>query len=848
MPRWMRLGVLIAIVAVGGATLLWTHPDDPKIRDRQGPFEGPAYRTSDAAQPGSAGRGGSGGGTTAVDFPASGVTLLSWLPLSALGGAASGSDCWGYVSPSGREYALMCDSDGTSFVEITNPSSPQIVTKISGPTSLWRDVKVYGTYAYAVSEGGSGIQVMNMANIDNGSVTLVRQVTTPGTTATHNVAIDEESGFLYRCGGDSNGLRIYSLANPSNPSYVASWSTRYVHDVQVVTYTSGPNAGKQIAFACSGFNGGFDSTGLDVLDVTNKSNIQVLDNFQYSNPAYSHQCWLSEDQQLLYLNDELDETGSIFTRTHVLNVSNLNNVTQASTFNNGSRSVGHNLYTQGNLIYEANYRSGLRIFDATNPTSPTEVAYFDTYPDSDAAEFNGLWSNYPYFPSGIVIGSDLERGLFIWWVGNPQLTFAFPNGQPANFDPAGDTLDFQVVEDSPGLLVPGTAQLFYDNGSGYTAASLQDLGNGFYRGTLPATPCGQSISYYVTAQATSGIQWNDPPTAPTDSYQALSGAGVQSIASYDMEANQSWTGGVAGDTASTGIWTRVNPRGTGAQPEDDHTPTPGTQCWVTGQGSIGGSIGENDVDGGVTTLLSPSFDLSSTNDPSISYWRWYSNDQGSAPNTDTFVIQISPNGSTGWVTVETIGPAGPETSGGWIFHQFRVADFLSPTANVRMRFRASDLGDGSIVEAGIDDFDIFDAVCDDCNGNGQDDATDISNGTSQDCNSNGTPDECESIGLSTLSADGGGYPGGETISVFGQGFSGTAPTVTFGGVASSSVTVINDGELQVIVPKYPKPPTQIGGGASPQQGYIPSATVDVAVSSCIGSSSLSNAYTYRGRK
>ncbi|MEQ8767346.1 MAG: choice-of-anchor B family protein [Planctomycetota bacterium] len=843
MPRWIRLSAVAVVAATICSALLWTHPDDPKIRDRQPAYQGPGYRAGDAALPG----GGGGYGTTAVDFDSSGVTLLSWLPLSSFGSPASGADCWGYVSPSGREYAIFCHADGTSFVEITNPSSPQVVGTISGPNSLWRDVKIYQNFAYAVSEGGSGIQVINLANIDSGSVSLVRQVTTPGTTATHNIAINEDSGFLYRCGGDNNGLRIYSLANPSNPSYVGQWSTRYVHDAQIVTMTSGPWAGREIAFCCSGFNGGFSSTGLDVLDVTDKGNIQVLDNFQYSAPAYSHQCWLSEDRTRLYLNDELDESGSNFTRTIVLNVSTLNNVSQTSTFTNTSRSVGHNLYVKGDLLFEANYRSGLRIFDKSNQNNPVEVAYFDTYPDSDSAEFNGLWSNFPYFPSGTVIGSDMERGLFVWWIGNPLLTYAYPNGQPANFDPAGDTIDFQVVEDSPGQLALGTVQFLYDNGSGFTSASLQDLGNGFFRATIPPTSCGQTIQYYVTAQSNNGIQWNDPPTAPNDTHQAVAGVGVQTIAIYDMETTAGWTGGIGGDNASTGIWTRVNPNGTSAQPEDDHTPNPATQCWVTGQGSPGGGVGDNDVDGGTTTLLSPVFDLSGANDPIVSYWRWYSNDQGAAPNSDTFVVQVSANGSS-WVNAEIVGPSGPETSGGWIFHQIRVTDFVALTSNFRIRFRASDLGDGSIVEAAIDDFEIVDTVCFDCNGNGIDDTVDIGNGTSQDCNQNGQPDECESLSVLTISDDKGSYGGGETVSLFGEGFSGTAPTVTFGGVASANVTVINDGEVSVVVPSIPKPPVSTSGSGTLRQGQIPSTTVDVVLTNCLGQSTLTNAYTYRGRK
>lgn len=178
----------------------------------------------------------------------------------------------------------------------------------------------------------------------------------------------------------------------------------------------------------------------------------------------------------------------------------------------------------------------------------------------------------------------------------------------------------------------------------------------------------------------------------------------------DLETDQGWTVGDVDDTATTGIWERVDPNGTAAQPEDDHTAGPGTMCFVTGQGSPGGSVGENDVDGGKTTLFSPVYDLSDTIDPSIGYWRWYSNDAGSTPNTDVFTVDVSNDGGGSWQNVEVVGPAGPGTSGGWVFHIFRVTDVVEPTADVILRFVAADENDGSLVEAGIDDVVVLDCI------------------------------------------------------------------------------------------------------------------------------------------
>ncbi|RMF72191.1 MAG: choice-of-anchor B family protein, partial [Planctomycetota bacterium] len=364
----------LVILVTLSPTLLLAHPDDPKIYDRQPPYDGPGYRRALRGEP--------------PAFPAVGLTLQSWIPVTEFDpGFSAANDCWGYVSPSGREYAIIGLSGGTSFVEVTNPANAQIVATLAGPSSTWRDIKVYQDYAYAVSEGGSGIQVFDLTQIDSGTVTLANTVTTGGsTTATHNVVIDTVSGYLYRTGGGDEGLRIYDLSNPSTPVYVASWTDRYVHDAQVVTYTSGPYAGRQIAFCASGFNGGWTETGIDILDVTDKGNIFQVSRVFYSGPQYSHQLWLSPDRRYLYLDDELDEQNNgTPTTTRVLDVSDLEAPFEIATYTNGNTSIDHNLYTRGSMIFAANYRSGLRVFDATDQTAPVEVAFYDTYAADDNA-------------------------------------------------------------------------------------------------------------------------------------------------------------------------------------------------------------------------------------------------------------------------------------------------------------------------------------------------------------------------------------------------------------------------------------------------------------------------------
>ena len=144
-------------------------------------------------------------------------------------------------------------------------------------------------------------------------------------------------------------------------------------------------------------------------------------------------------------------------------------------------------------------------------------------------------------------------------------------------------------------------------------------------------------------------------------------AGVRTVASFDFEAsgNQGWSVAAPND-ASTGNWEVGDPVGTTAQPENDNTPGAGTRCWFTGQGSVGGGLGANDVDGGRTTLLSPVFDLDGAISGSLSFARWYSNDAGASPNADVFEVDLSADGGATWTNALTVGPAGAGTSGGWI--------------------------------------------------------------------------------------------------------------------------------------------------------------------------------------
>ncbi|MCL4212229.1 MAG: choice-of-anchor B family protein, partial [Phycisphaerales bacterium] len=528
------VAVLAGSIGFLGLGSLFAHPDDPKERDRQPRYEGPAWRLDIDGQ----------GDTPGPAFPSQNIQLMSWLPLGEFGNHTSGNSVWGYVSPGKREYAIMGLSGGTGFVDVTNPGNAQIVAVLSGPTSTWRDMKTYGQYAYAISEGGSGIQVFDLSRIDEGIVTHVNTVLTGGTAATHTLAVNEQSGYLYRAGGGSNGIRIYSLADPANPVLVNQYTERYTHEATVVTYTEGPYAGREIAFLCGGFNGGWNQTGLTILDVTDKQNLQVLAHLQYSDNNYSHQGWPSADMRYFYLNDELDEQNVGFTtRTRIIDISNLNNPTEAGWFTNGLRAVDHNLYVLGNLIFESNYRSGLRVFDnSADPLNPVEIAYFDTYPDNDNPNFNGLWNNYPFLPSGTILGSDIERGLFVWRLVLPLLAFDYPDGRPDLVDPHGGTRMLVQVSADRETPQPGTGVLHVSvNGGDFVEFPMTHLGNHLYEATFPEAPCGSTVRYYVSAETTRGTRFTNPIGAPADAFSAVAAVGFATLFSDPFQTDQGWT-------------------------------------------------------------------------------------------------------------------------------------------------------------------------------------------------------------------------------------------------------------------------------------------------------------------
>ncbi len=233
----------------------------------------------------------------------------------------------------------------------------------------------------------------------------------------HNIAINETTGFAYAVGTNTcnGGLHMIDIRTPNNPMFAGCNALAETHDTQCVVY-AGPDPDHQNREICVSSN----ENHVGITDVTNKSSPMPLGNVVYPQLGYVHQGWLTEDHRYLLLGDELDEISfGVGTRTHVLDVTNLDAPAYLYAAQSTSRAVDHNLYIRGNRVYQANYSSGLRVLEfgdlAANQIG--EVAFFDTYPAHDSATFDGAWSVYPYFPSGTIVVNDRANGLFVLALG-----------------------------------------------------------------------------------------------------------------------------------------------------------------------------------------------------------------------------------------------------------------------------------------------------------------------------------------------------------------------------------------------------------------------------------------------
>ena len=387
------------------------------------------------------------------------------------------SNLWGYTAPNGTEYALVGTSEGLSIVSLANPANPVQVQFVSGPSSNWREVKAYGNYAYVTNENSEGLMIVNLSNLP-GPVTSTTYTggnyfngitnTTISFSKIHTVFVDED-GFCYLNGANfttntnNRGVIILDLnSSPTNPTIVGLYDSAYVHDCFARNnrlYTAEIYAGR-----------------FRVIDITNKTNPIVLAS-QTTAGNFTHNIWPDDVENYVYVTDE--ESGTTIGAYHISDLSDIQLVD--SYAHPPGTAAPHNTHFLNNYIFNAYYQDGVTVVDVTRPELMVEMGHYDTSPSFSGAGYEGCWGIYPYFPSGTIIASDQQAGLYVFSYNNARASFL--EGTVTN-----------VVTGNPianaTINIPGLGSVTTDVLGNY-AAGYASAGN--YNATISATGYTNSV-------------------------------------------------------------------------------------------------------------------------------------------------------------------------------------------------------------------------------------------------------------------------------------------------------------------------------------------------------------------
>lgn len=676
------------------------------------------------------------------------MTLLSHIEYDS-----DGNDIWGWVAPDGTEYAIMGLVNGVSIVSLADPSNAQEVAFIPGQNSIWRDIKTWGNYAYVTTDQSGtteGLTVIDMSNLPESAPYFRWTPNLPdmGVLQTcHNLYIDE-NGYCYLSGCNLNNggiLYIDVFSQPGTPIYVDKGAPIYSHDVYVRNnrmYTSEIYDGN-----------------LGVYDVSDKANTVFLGN-QQTPYTFTHNSWLSDDGMVSFTTDERPNAPiGAFDVSDPADIVELDQFRPLATLGQGI--IPHNVHVWQDWLIISYYTAGGVVVDASRPGNLIEVGNFDTFLGVQAG-FNGAWGAYPFLPSGTVLVSDINSGLYVlaptymracWLEG--QVT-DLANGSAINgvdisiaASQPNATLSDPLGKYATGLATAGLYAVTFTK-EGYLPLTVQaELNNGELTvldvQLTPLTPVtlsglvvdaitnepvpfakiqaiGSLSSSSISAGADGAFSVN---TLFVGQYQLVAGAWGykhKNIPSLQLQEDnqlvialdrgyqddfilsQGWITDSSTPPASSGFWVREKPIGTfdngqTVNPDEDVSNDLGDVCYLTG--NAGGGIGEDDVDNGVVILTSPPMDLSVYVDPIISYNLWFVNTGGNGTPNDALVVKLT-NG-TETVTVETVN----QSQGAWRERsEIRVADHLSPLAGpISIVFETSDFqATGHVVEAGVDAF------------------------------------------------------------------------------------------------------------------------------------------------
>ncbi len=351
----------------------------------------------------------------------SGLSLLGHLPYDS----ASLAGCWHHVDAQGREYALVGTSRGLSVVDLSNPAQPFQRFHIPMLANNWREVKTWEGFAYVGSEAvNSGITIVDLRQLPDTVMWKVWYGDGPyegQVIKSHTVATAD--GYLYIFGGATltDGAIICSLQDPWNPTIVGTYTANYIHDGYIRNDT---------LWAGEIYEGQFS-----VIDVSDKSNPVLL--ATHPTPGgFNHNTWLSDDGQTLYTTDEKPNAPLAAFR-----ISDLDNISLLDVYypsQNPSREV-HNVRVLQDFLINPSYGGQLTIVDAHRPDNLIETAWA-------VLGTSLVWDADPYLPSGLVITTAKNEGLFIFQ----------PEYQRAAY------LEGRITDASSGLPLNG-ARVFVEN-------------------------------------------------------------------------------------------------------------------------------------------------------------------------------------------------------------------------------------------------------------------------------------------------------------------------------------------------------------------------------------------------
>lgn len=662
------------------------------------------------------------------------------------------SDIWGYVDAQGIEYAVMGDYRFTKIYSLEDPSNPKLVANIPGTNSIWRDMKSYGNYIYTVTdEGADGLLIIDMSK---GPDTITHTFYNPEIPISasefpvlyqnHNIFIDEK-GFAYLAGGNISrgGVLIFDLKTDTIiPKYVGIADLNYAHDVYVKD---------DLMFASE-----FSARQLAIYDVSDRANPKLLAT-QPTTLGRTHNAWASDDNKYVFTTDE---TGNAFLEAY--DVSDLNDIKfldkyqPLDTKNRGV--IPHNTHYHNGFTYTSWYSDGVVIVDALKPDNLIKVGQYDTFIGGDGG-FNGCWGAYPFLPSGLLLASDISGGLFVL---RPSVQRACylegsisddKNNNPitgamikilsddineAESDPNGDYKTGQASSGSYTVVVEksgyqnDTTSVTLDHGQvtihNVRLKSLNRISiTAMLEKATAASPIADGMIVFENEDYRYTFHTNElgmiQDTVFEGSYEVYGGkwgykhkyfgtysteTDVSIVLSLeegyqdDFIFDQGWT--VSG-TASAGHWELAKPQGTFyegllSNVNVDIDTDFGNQCYVTGNNSSSVSI--DDVDNGITELKSPTMNLSTYDDPLMSYHVWFFNSGGSSAVNDSLSIFISNGEQT--VLLETIKNTSEE-SGMWVKKEnMAIKEFITLTDQMNLMIVASDYNPGHLVEAGFDGF------------------------------------------------------------------------------------------------------------------------------------------------